>query len=263
MSRTDRRGFLQTTATVATACMAAPALGRSRLSPNDRIRVGLLGLGRPHAIPRRGAELKWTAENVEIVAVCDCDQTKLDTADKALSRTGRQEAGSLHRHAEDVRRQVDRRVSNALGDRWHALSTIWACQAGKDVYVEKPGTHNLFEGRQMVAAARKYERMVQHGTQNRSSPNIMEGIQKLKEGVDRRRLHGPRTRLQDCAATWDAFNPAASRRASTGTSGWAPNRCGPTANSGTGAGTGTGTQQRLLRQPGGARNGYHPLGAAT
>ena len=74
-------------------------------------------------------------------------------------------------------------VSNSLGDRWHALSTIRACQAGKDVYVEKPGCHNLFEGRQMVAAARKYKRMVQHGTQNRSSPNIMAGIQRLKEGV--------------------------------------------------------------------------------
>jgi predicted dehydrogenase len=74
-------------------------------------------------------------------------------------------------------------VSNALGDRWHALSTIWACQAGKDTYVEKPGTHNLFEGRQMVEAARKYKCLVQHGTQNRSSPNIREGIAKLREGV--------------------------------------------------------------------------------
>ena len=74
-------------------------------------------------------------------------------------------------------------ISNALGDRWHSLSTIWACQAGKDVYVEKPGTTNLFEGRQMVAAARKYECIVQHGTQNRSSPNIREGMQKLREGA--------------------------------------------------------------------------------
>ena len=87
----------------------------------------------------------------------------------------------------DFRRILDDKsvdaISIGLGDRWHALSTIWACQAGKHVYVDKPGTHNLFEGRQMVAAARKYDRMVQHGTQNRSSPNIMEGIQKLREGV--------------------------------------------------------------------------------
>jgi predicted dehydrogenase len=60
---------------------------------------------------------------------------------------------------------------------------IWACQAGKDAYVEKPGSHNLFEGRKMVEAARKHRRIVQHGTQCRSSPNIREGIQKLREGV--------------------------------------------------------------------------------
>jgi predicted dehydrogenase len=60
---------------------------------------------------------------------------------------------------------------------------IWGCQAGKDVYVEKPGSHNIFEGRKMVEAARKYDRIVQHGTQCRSSHNIIEGIEKLHEGV--------------------------------------------------------------------------------
>ena len=63
------------------------------------------------------------------------------------------------------------------------MQTIWACQAGKDVYLEKPGTHNLFEGRQLCEAARKYERMVQHGTQLRSSPKIRDGIRKLHEGL--------------------------------------------------------------------------------
>ena len=71
----------------------------------------------------------------------------------------------------------------ATPDHWHALQTIWACQAGKDVYCEKPGSHNIFEGRQMVRAARKYQRIVQHGTQCRSSENIREGIQKLHEGA--------------------------------------------------------------------------------
>ncbi|MDP6719186.1 MAG: Gfo/Idh/MocA family oxidoreductase, partial [Pirellulaceae bacterium] len=122
-------------------------------------------------------------DNVEIVAICDCDQSKLDSA---VERYPELKGKKLALYS-DMRKMFDDKsidaVSNALGDRWHALSTIWACQAGKDVYVEKPGTHNLFEGRQMVAAARKYNRMVQHGTQNRSSPNIMEGIAKLKEGV--------------------------------------------------------------------------------
>ena len=74
-------------------------------------------------------------------------------------------------------------VALATPNHWHALQTIWACQAGKDVYVEKPASHNIFEGRKMVEAARKYGRIVQTGTQCRSSPNIREGIQKLKEGV--------------------------------------------------------------------------------
>ena len=121
-------------------------------------------------------------ENVKIVAVCDCDQEKLANANKLYPEL---ENLKLTRY-DDMRKLLDDKsidaVTNGLGDRWHALSTVWACQAGKDSYVEKPGTHNIFEGRQMIAAARKYNRMVQHGTQNRSSPNIREGIQKLHEG---------------------------------------------------------------------------------
>jgi predicted dehydrogenase len=71
----------------------------------------------------------------------------------------------------------------ATPDHWHALGTIWACQAGKDVYVEKPACHNLFEGRKMVEAARKYDRIVQHGTQARSNLVVQEGVRKLREGV--------------------------------------------------------------------------------
>jgi len=183
MPGTDRRQFLKSAAAATgTALAAAPAIARTPRSPNDTIRVGLLGMGgrmRSHVT----ALAQMSNENVEIVAICDCDQNKLDSAverypelkDKKLT------------HYSDMRKMFDDKsidaVSNALGDRWHALSTIWACQSGKDSYVEKPGTHNLFEGRQLVAAARKYNCIVQHGTQNRSSPNIMEGIAKLKEGV--------------------------------------------------------------------------------
>ena len=87
-------------------------------------------------------------------------------------------------------------VSLATPNHWHALETIWACQAGKDVYVEKPGSHNIFEGRKMVEAARKYNRIVQHGTQCRSSEKIREGIAEAEGGRDRPRVHGPRHRLQ-------------------------------------------------------------------
>ena len=73
-------------------------------------------------------------------------------------------------------------VSIATPNHWHALSVIWACQAGKDVYVEKPGSHNIWEGRKMVEAAQKYDRIVQHGVQLRSSPAVNEAIELLRDG---------------------------------------------------------------------------------
>ncbi len=183
MHSPNRREFLKSSAAAAGASMAAaPAIAKSRLGANDRIRVGLVGLGgrmRSHVT----ALAQMAPDNVEIAAISDCDQSRIDAAPQRYPEL----AGLKLAKYTDQRKLFDdptiHAVSFATPDHWHALQTIWACQAGKDVYVEKPGTHNLFEGRQMVAAARKYNRMVQHGTQNRSSPNIMEGIQKLKEGV--------------------------------------------------------------------------------
>ncbi len=183
MKDTNRRQFLKTSATAGAAALAVPAIARSAAGANDRIRVGLLGLGgRMRAHVGCLAQMADT-DNVEIVAICDCNQKKLDTVGKSYPELKDKKLAVYN----DMRKMFDDKsidaVSNGLGDRWHSLSTIWACQAGKDSYVDKPFSHTLFEGRQMLAAARKYNRMVQHGTQNRSSPNIMEGIQKLKEGV--------------------------------------------------------------------------------
>src|SRR5438105_15875745 len=74
-------------------------------------------------------------------------------------------------------------VSITTPNHWHALAAIWACEAGKDVYVEKPASHNIFESQQMVAAARKYKRMVQVGSQSRSLPHKMRAIELLGQGV--------------------------------------------------------------------------------
>jgi len=184
MHSPNRREFLKSSAAVAGASViAAPAIATSRLSANDRIRVGIVGLGGRMRAHVACLDAMAETDNVEIVAVADCDESKLKTVEKNYPQL----AGKKLAVYPDLQKMLDDKsidaVSNALGDRWHALSTIWACQRGKHVYVEKPGTHNLFEGRQMVAAARKYGCMVQHGTQNRSSPNIVEGVQKLKEGV--------------------------------------------------------------------------------
>src|SRR6185503_17490690 len=86
----------------------------------------------------------------------------------------------------DVRKVLESKdidaVSIATPNHWHTLQTIWACQAGKDVYVEKPCSHNVFESQQIVAAARKYNRMVQQGSQNRSNPALREAVERMRSG---------------------------------------------------------------------------------
>jgi predicted dehydrogenase len=118
---------------------------------------------------------------VRIVALCDVDRSFLEREQKPFRDRGEEVATFT-----DLRRVFDDKsidaVVIALPNHWHALATIWACQAGKDVYVEKPFSHTLWEGRQMVAAARKYNRMVQVGTQNRSSALLRQTFDSLRGG---------------------------------------------------------------------------------
>jgi predicted dehydrogenase len=139
--------------------------------------VGLRGRGRDH-IHEFAA-----ISGVEIATLCDVDETVLtNRLDDAERLTGKRPAGQT-----DYRNVVDDKsvdvVVIATPDHWHTLQTIWACQAGKDVLVEKPCTHNIFECRQIVAAARKYGRIVQHGTQSRSSAVVCEAVRRLREGI--------------------------------------------------------------------------------
>ena len=184
MASANRRDFLKSSALAAGASLlAAPAIARSAQSANGRMRIGLVGMGgRMHSHVAALNELAKEC-NVEIAAICDCDQAKLGNAAQSFPAF----ADKKPTVYTDQRKLLDDKsidaVSFATPDHWHALQTIWACQAGKDVYVEKPATHDIWEGPKMIAAARKYQRMVQIGMQNRSSPNVMEGIRKLKEGV--------------------------------------------------------------------------------
>jgi predicted dehydrogenase len=118
---------------------------------------------------------------VRIVALCDVDQTFVDREARPFKDRGEEVATHT-----DLRRIFDDKsidaVVIALPNHWHALATVWACQAGKDVYVEKPFSYNLWEGQQMVAAARKYGRMVQVGTQNRSSTLLRQTFEYLRGG---------------------------------------------------------------------------------
>src|SRR5579872_2485535 len=122
-------------------------------------------------------------DNVEVAAVCDVDDNIVRGRLADMERLDIPKP----RVYNDPRQVMDDKsidaVSIATPNHWHALVTIWACQAGKDVYVEKPCSHFWWEGRQMVRAAEKYNRMVQHGTNSRSNPAVIEGIRKIREGL--------------------------------------------------------------------------------
>ncbi len=185
MFQTNRRGFMKSAsgAAAGAVALASPAIARDASSPNDRIRVAVVGLGGRGRHSHCPALRQMAEDNVEIAALCDCDQNRMNaTAAEQEKHSGKRPAvyGDYRELLDD--KSIDA-VSLATPNHWHALQTIWACQAGKDVYCEKPASHNISEGRKMVQAARKYERIVQHGTQCRTSPKIREGIQKLQEGV--------------------------------------------------------------------------------
>ena len=111
------------------------------------------------------------------------DQANLERSQALLQKlTGQKPKGYKDMRDVFADKEVNA-VSMPLPNHWHALATIWACQAGKDVYVEKPACHDSYEGRQMVAAARKYGRMVQVGSQSRSAPHKIRAVQLLHDGV--------------------------------------------------------------------------------
>ena len=142
---------------------------------NDRVRVAVCGL---HGRGKDHINGFSRVPNLEIAALCDIDENLL------RKRAG--EVGGTPKTYVDIRQLLEDKsidaISIATPNHWHSLMAIWACQAGKDVYVEKPCSHNLWEGSQLVRAAEKYNRMVQHGTQIRSSPAIQEAIKGLREG---------------------------------------------------------------------------------
>ena len=121
--------------------------------------------------------------NVEIAAICDVQAGVLDDRASDCEKADGRRPDTY----EDYRRMLDDdsldAVLIATPDHWHALQTIWSCQAGKHVYVEKVAAHRMVESRMMVDAARKCDCIVQHGTQARSSRVVQEGIRKLHEGV--------------------------------------------------------------------------------
>jgi predicted dehydrogenase len=192
--KNSRRSFLQKAVTGAAAVTVAPAIisGQKKKpvvmtetakGANDRIRVAVLGIngrGKTHIEEIMDLQEKC---NVEVAVLCDPDMDIL----KARAADFEKKYGKKVAIEQDFRRTFEDKTIDAVAiatpNHWHALQTIWACQAGKDVYVEKPATHNIYEGKKMIEAAYKYNRIVQHGVQLRSSVAIKEAIQHLQNGL--------------------------------------------------------------------------------
>jgi len=176
----SRRTFLKNTAAVGSAAIVAPTIISSRaFGANDRINAAVLGVngrGKNHI------KSLMAQDDVQVTVLCDPDMNLLKERQKQFKETYNEDVALV----QDLRNVMDDKdidvVSIASPNHWHALTTIWACQAGKDVYVEKPGSHNIWEGRKMVEAANKYDRIVQHGVQLRSSPAVNEAIGLLRDG---------------------------------------------------------------------------------
>ena len=175
----SRRSFIKKSATV-TALLTVPTIIPAHaFGANDRINAAVLGVngrGKNHI------EGLMAQKNVQITTFVDPDLNVAGERAKEFEK----KYGTKVNIVQDMRKAFENKdihvVTVATPNHWHSLGTIWACQAGKDVYVEKPGSHNIWEGRKMVEAARKYDRIVQHGVQLRSSVAIREAIQLLRDG---------------------------------------------------------------------------------
>jgi predicted dehydrogenase len=178
MSSLNRRRFLAASAATATTLTALGAAGAAN-KPNERIILAVMGVrGRGRDLIRGFS----AQEDVEIAYLIDPDENVIPAALKSVAARQKKPP----RVERDVRNVLkDKNVTGlviAAPDHWHALATVWACQADKHVYVEKPVSHNLVEGRRMVEAARRFNRVVQVGTQRRSASHYASAAAFLRAG---------------------------------------------------------------------------------
>jgi predicted dehydrogenase len=172
----ERREFLK----AGVAGLATAASANKILGANDRIRVAVVGLNGRGWDHVRGYK---PIPGVEIAYFCDCDENvlrrRLADADKMGIPKPQTET--------DIRKLLEHKdvdaISIATPNHWHSLMGIWAAQAGKDFYIEKPICHYAWEGRQLVNAVNKYKVIAQHGSQCRSSPAIMEAMDQMSKGL--------------------------------------------------------------------------------
>jgi predicted dehydrogenase len=174
MDRLTRRTFVLS-ATTASLASGLPA----KAAPSERLNLCVVGIrGRGRSLAHSFARLP----QAQITHICDVNTSLFDGHIKQIAEIQKRRPHPV----QDLRKLLDEKPIDALvvatPDHWHALATIWGCQHHKHVYVEKPVSHNVFEGRQMIAAARKYKRIVQTGTQSRSVPHYLEAIEYVRSG---------------------------------------------------------------------------------
>ena len=221
---TNRREFLRNTAAVGAGLSAlahAPALRAADGAANDKIVIGVMGMGRGSALANGFAALPGAT----VKYVCDVDEALAGRAADAVAEIQKTRPEAV----KDFRRILDDKDVAALAiaapDHWHAPAAILACSAGKHVYVEKPCTHNPHEGELLLQAARQHKRVVQHGTQRRSWEKVVEAVEKTRAGeigkvrfvrgwyTNRREETGRRTEAPvPPGLDWDLWQGPASRR---------------------------------------------------
>jgi predicted dehydrogenase len=177
---TNRRTFIKQSAMAGTGLFVAPNVFSFVGSPNDKVVIGMMGTNsRGFYLTRMLAKLP----NVEIGYICDVDENVVAKTVAEIEK----ETGKKPKGVKDVRAMLDNKdldaITIAAPDHWHAPAALMGVKAGKHVYVEKPCSHNPAEGEMLVAAAAKYKKLIQMGSQRRSFPKVMEGIQALKDGV--------------------------------------------------------------------------------
>ncbi len=184
---TKRRDFIKKSA-IGTAGIAIGGMGFSSKSyasimgSNERINLAVIGIRNQGSVHINNWCNLQKSHNVKIKTLCDTDELLFASRSKmVLDKTGEKPLTEWDMQKVFDDKDIDA-VSIVTPNHWHALATIWACQAGKHVYVEKPVSHNIWEGRKMVNAASKYNLHVQVGLNNRSSPNVREAIKFLHEG---------------------------------------------------------------------------------
>jgi len=161
------------------AAMVLASPGSRVRGANDDLRFAVVGVG-----GQGGNHIRYFNEKkgVRVVAICDADRAHVENR----ARDFEKRYGQKVKTYVDVRRLLEDKsidaITSATPNHWHSLVTIWACQAGKDVYIEKPVSHNIWEGRKMVEAARKYGRIVQTGTQKRSDEGMIEAFNYIRKG---------------------------------------------------------------------------------